>query len=62
MNELSKKITWEKIYKDLKQHRAAFAKKVIYWRPYDYATILLYLDDGKKAIYNYDYKGIKFTG
>lgn len=57
---MSKKITWEVIYKDFRQRHPNMKKLVTYWRPYSYATIKLYFNDGMLAIYNYDNKKATF--
>lgn len=51
---MNEKITWKKILADFKQRHPRLAKKVIYWCPHDYATILIHLEDGMKITYNYD--------
>lgn len=50
------KVTWNVVRSDFKRHHPKLHKDVIYWRPYDYATILLHLADGRKCTYNYDTK------
>jgi hypothetical protein len=55
-----KKITWEIIYKDFRRRHPTLKKEVTYWRPHDYATIMLYLKDGTKMLYNYDYSRAVF--
>lgn len=54
------KITFEMICADFKNRYPAFRKRVDCWSPYDYATILIYLDDGNKMTYNYDTQAIHF--
>lgn len=54
------KVTWEFIYEDFKMRHPIMKEQVIYWRPYSYAAILLYLDDGRQAIYDYDKHMFKF--
>ena len=49
-----RKITWQKIYEDFKAQYPKMCKKVVHWQPHDYATIILYFNDGKKKLYNYD--------
>ncbi len=53
---MSKKITWNKIREDFKINYPKYHKEVDYWRPHDFATIILYFKDGRKATYNYDTK------
>lgn len=48
------KITWKAIYDDFKRRHPNMSKRVVDWRPHNYATIKLYLDDGVLATYNYD--------
>ena len=52
------KITWDKIFQDFKDKHKKFAKKVIHWQPYSYATIQIWLPDSKKILYNFDTKKI----
>ena len=54
-----KKVTWRKVRKDFEKRFPGLNKQVTYWRPYDFATILLYLKDGQKITYNYDLQDIK---
>mgnify|MGYP001773769574 CR=1 FL=1 len=49
---MSKKITWKKVVEDFKDHHPKLAKQVVYWRPHDYMTILIYLKSGTKLYYN----------
>lgn len=51
---MSKKITWKKVVNDFKERHPKKAKQVVYWRPQDLATVLIYLKDGTKLYYNYD--------
>lgn len=51
---MSNKVTWNSIYSDFRQRHPNLQKHVAYWRPYDYATIILYMDDNYKFTYNYD--------
>lgn len=55
---MSKKITWDVIFRDFKKNNPEYAKRVWHWRPHDYATIVLYLNNRNKATYNYDTKEI----
>lgn len=48
------------IREDLKRTNPKIHKEVTYWRPHDYATILLYLKDGGKATYSYDTKQVSY--
>lgn len=57
---MSKKITWEKIRDEFKRCHPRLHKRVSYWRPYDYATIVLYFKDGEKATFNYDTKEVMY--
>lgn len=56
---MSKKLTWNKIYKRFKEQHPHFAKKASCWRPYDFATILVYLKDNRKITYNIDTNEVK---
>lgn len=64
MNEqelkLSKKLTWKDVYKEFRSKFPNLRKKVMYWCPYGYETIELYLDDGSKATYHYSKNEFKF--
>ena len=51
---LNEKVTWKDILNDFKEKHPRLGKRVIWWRPMDYATILIHLDDGMKITYNYD--------
>ena len=55
-----KKITWKVIFSDFKERRPKYADNAIWYRPYHFATILIYLDDGRMCTYNYDTKKISF--
>lgn len=57
---MSKKVTWADVRADFKQRRPKLHKRVIYWRPHSFATILLHFDDGSKATYNYDTKRLTY--
>lgn len=57
---MDRKITWRMIHADFKSRFPNFRKHVIHWHPYDVLTIKLYLDDGKKCIYNYDEHRVTF--
>ncbi len=48
------KITWNKIRDQFKRTHPARHKQVIYWRPHEFGTIMLYFKDGRKGTYNYD--------
>lgn len=51
---MKKKLPWKTILIDFKERHPRLAKKITYWCPHDYATILIYLNDGMKIVYNYD--------
>lgn len=53
---MGNKVTWKDIIVDFKQRHPRLSKRVIYWCPHDYATILIHLKDGMKITYNYDDK------
>lgn len=57
---MARKITWLMIYKDFKKRYPRLSKTITYWRPFDYANILIYLEDGLIIIYDYDTKTSKF--
>ena len=54
------KITWEMVYKDFRSRFPNFKKHVIHWHPHNFLMIKLYLDDGKKCIYNYEEHRVTF--
>lgn len=56
----TEKITWKKIYDDFKRRHPTLSKTVIDYRPYNYATILIYFTDGTRMTYNYDEKRAVF--
>ena len=58
---MRKKLTWTKIYEQFKVSQSCYAGMVSYWRPYDFATIIVYLKDGRKITYNYDKDKVKFV-
>lgn len=49
---MSKKITWADIYKDFRQRLPTLSKQAIEYRPHDYMTIIVYLKDGSKMLYD----------
>ena len=51
---MRKKITWQVIFEDFKVRHPRLSGQILHWRPYDYSTIVLYLNDGMKLLYNYD--------
>lgn len=53
---MKKKVKWDDVRQDFKRAHPKLHKRVIYWRPHSFATILLHFDDGSKATYNYDTK------
>lgn len=57
---MSKKLTWSMINKDFRARHPKLRKEVTYWRPHNFATILLYFKDGRLATYNYDKHAITF--
>ena len=57
---MDKKVTWADVRADFKQRRPKLHKRVIYWRPHSFATILLHFDNGSKATYNYDTKQLAY--
>ena len=56
---MSKKITWDEVYKDFKSRHPNMRKEVVHWQPYDYATIVLYFADGSKGTYNFIERRVK---
>ena len=57
---MSKKITWNIIHKALKENFPSTYKRTVYWHPHVYATIEIYLEDGSKALYNFDFNEVIF--
>ena len=49
-----RKITWDDIYKDFKRTHPNRSEGVMGFRPYGFATILLYFPNGKRMLYNHD--------
>lgn len=54
------KITWEDIYKEFKLKFPRLGKEAIYYRPANYLTIDVQLNDNKKV--QYDYLNNKLKG
>lgn len=57
---MNKKITWNMINKDFRAKHPEMRRSVTYWRPYNFATILLYFKDGRLATYDYDKHKLRF--
>ena len=53
-----KKITWDVIYDDFKKEYPKLKTKALGFKPYDYATILIFFLDRVRMTYNYDTKEI----
>lgn len=51
-----KKVTWKKIRRDFKNVYPNLSKMSVYYKPYGYAQIVVYLSDGIEVIYDYDLK------
>lgn len=58
---MSKKVTWEDMFKDFKRRHPNLGKRIVDWRPCGYATIKLYIDDGLLAKYYYDERCVYYT-
>lgn len=56
-----KKITWSVIFEDFERRHPNLSKRVVRWCSHDYATILIFLDDGNRLTYNYDTKRAVIT-
>lgn len=54
------KLPWKHIYSDFRQRHPNLKKHVLHWCPHDYATIVLWMDDGVMFTYNYDMHQLKF--
>lgn len=55
-----RKITWRMVYEEFKQRHPNLGKRASCFRPHSYATILIFLKDGTKMLYNYDNKMATF--
>ena len=55
-----KQLTWGRVYDDFKQRHPNLSAMAADYRAYDFATILIYLKDGSKLIYNYDLRQVRF--
>ena len=53
-----KKITWDVIYDDFKKEYPKLKTKALGFKPYDYATILIFFLDQVRMTYNYDTKEV----
>lgn len=49
-------VTWDDIYEEFKKRYPEFEHKIIYWRPYEPATIKAYTNDGRMYSYHHDEK------
>ena len=58
---MSNKVTWKTIYWDFKVRHPRLHKSVDHWQPHSYAKIVLIFNNGRKALYDYDTKLVKFT-
>lgn len=56
-----KKTTWRMIYMDFKRRHPNLSKTAPCYRPYGYAEILIYRNDGSKMTYNYDTQRVLFN-
>lgn len=50
------KVTWRMIHKDFESYYPRLSKNSCYWAPYDYAQIIVYINNGKRFVYDYDVK------
>lgn len=57
---MNDKVTWKDIYKEFRDGHPNLKKRVTHWQPFDYATIIMRLDDGRKMIYNCSIKRCYF--
>lgn len=60
MNGFMHELTWRDIFADFKCRHPNLSKTAAGFRPYDFATIMVYLRDGSSMIYNYDKKRAAF--
>lgn len=57
-------VTWKMVYADFKSRFPKLRKKVIWYGPYSYATIVISIKDDtgiRDITYNYDTKETKFV-
>lgn len=54
-------LTWRKIYDDFKSRHPNLSRMSVRYDPYDYAEILVYLNNGMKLSYNYDSRLVNFA-
>lgn len=57
---MATKITWAEIYYDFEKRHPKLSKTIEQWRPYDFATVMMYTKDGYCMTYNYDTKQARF--
>ena len=55
------KVTWKDVLEDFKRRHPNLAKLVTDYRPYSFATIIIWFSDGKTMTYNYDTKKGQWT-
>ena len=55
------KVTWRMVYTKFKKTHPRLSKMSCGFQPYNYAEILIYLNDGSKLTYNYDTCRVNFT-
>lgn len=53
---MSNKVTWKDVLVDFKKRHPSLAKLVCDFRPHSYATITIWLKDGRTLTYNHDTK------
>lgn len=47
------KIPWKMILKDFKDRHPHLAKRIVYWCPHSFLTILLHIEGGEVMTYDY---------
>ena len=47
-------IPWKKVYERFEFYYPRIAKKTCHWQPYDFGQIMIWLEDGRKFVYDYD--------
>ena len=59
--EQTKKLSWDEVYKEFRRTHPKLKNYIIDWRPFDYATIMLYFKDGSRMTYDCTTKECKFV-
>lgn len=57
---MSNELTWKDIYNEFRQLHPNMKKQVADYRPHSYLTIVVYMKDGSKVLYDYTTKRCSF--